>query len=125
MRILITGSREWSDGETIRKEILDALPGIPTYSGSHTIVHGGARGADRIAAQLAVGLAMKVEEYPAHWDLHGRRAGAIRNQQMVYRGADICLAFPLPGSVGTWDCVKRANAAGIRVEIAGHKGGVL
>lgn len=36
---------------------------------------------------------------------------------MVDLGADICLAFPTKSSIGTWDCVRRANAAGIRVII--------
>ena len=60
-----------------------------------------------------------METHPADWSTHGRAAGPIRNQQMVDRGADICLAFPTSSSIGTWDCVRRAKAAGIPVEI--HK----
>jgi hypothetical protein len=36
---------------------------------------------------------------------------------MVALGADICLAFPGPGSIGTWHCIKAAANAGIPVRI--------
>jgi hypothetical protein len=54
-----------------------------------------------------------VEKYPAEWHRLGKAAGPTRNQAMVDSGADICLAFPGPDSVGTWDCLKRAARAGI------------
>lgn len=41
----------------------------------------------------------------------------IRNQEMADRGADLCLAFPGPESVGTWDMIRKARAAGIPVHI--------
>lgn len=44
-------------------------------------------------------------------------AGGVRNQEMVNLGGYlVCLAFPLAGSRGTWDCVARARVAGIPVE---------
>jgi hypothetical protein len=36
---------------------------------------------------------------------------------MVGLGADLCLAFPLPGSTGTPHCVGLARAAGIPVRV--------
>jgi len=30
---------------------------------------------------------------------------------------DLCLAFPSPGSIGTWDMIRRAARAGIRVRV--------
>lgn len=40
-----------------------------------------------------------------------------RNQRMVDAAepGDHCLAFPDPESRGTWDCVRRARARGLRV----------
>jgi hypothetical protein len=51
----------------------------------------------------------------ADWDRFGKRAGPIRNAEMVAAGAMLCLAFHrfLPGSKGTKDCARRALAAGI------------
>ena len=107
-RLLITGSRDWSDRRAIRWALLLRGPG--------TVVHGAARGADRIAGQIGAELGWPVEAHPADWR-RGRGAGHLRNQAMVDLGADLCLAFPLPGSRGTWDCVRRANAADIPVVV--------
>jgi hypothetical protein len=78
------------------------------------IIHGKAKGADRIADEWAVVNFLPIEEYPADWDAHGKAAGAIRNQQMLDEGKpDMVVAFP--GRVGTADMVRRARKAGIRV----------
>lgn len=108
-RLLITGSREWTDEVAIHGALLLHGPG--------EVVHGAARGADRIAGALADRLGWPVDAHPADWDRYGRAAGTMRNRRMVELGADVCLAFPLPGSRGTWDCVRRARAAGIGVVI--------
>lgn len=115
MRMLITGSREYTDKEII----IDA---IEKYLGDEyiedvIIIEGGARGADRIAQQHALDMGYIVETYPANWDKYGKKAGSIRNQEMVDAGADICLAFPLEGSIGTYDCIRRAKKAGIETII--------
>jgi hypothetical protein len=50
-----------------------------------------------------------------------RAAGVLRNTWMVEHGPkpDVCLAFPGPGSRGTWDCVRKAAAFGIEVVVIG------
>jgi hypothetical protein len=119
IRILVTGSREWTDREAIWEE-LGAL------AGPIVIVHGdNPRGADRIAKEFAIAHAqfqVTHEAYPADWNTHGKAGGPIRNQRMVDLGADLCLAFPTARSVGTWDCIKRANRAGIPVRIVPARG---
>ncbi len=106
MRILVTGSRFWTQKDVIRQ----ALAAAPAGS---TVVHGAARGADRLADAVAKELGFTPEPYPADWTGLKKRAGSVRNQKMVDLGADVCLAFPGPESKGTWDCVKKARAAGI------------
>lgn len=108
MRVLITGSRDWTDASRIVKL-------LSHFAKDTTIIEGGARGADRLARQAAEELGLEVETHEADWDRYGRRAGPIRNQQMVDSGADLCLAFPLPESKGTFDCIERAEKAGIFV----------
>lgn len=112
-RILITGSRDWNDGQ----RILDALEWVSTNHppSSFTVVHGGARGADTMAHAAAESMGMETEVHPADWDKHGKAAGVIRNQHMVNLGADICLAFPVGESRGTRHCMGAAHKAGIRV----------
>lgn len=133
MRILITGSRRWSDQDAVERAIWRELDQAGLRHA--TIVHGGARGADTCAAGAAAVLHLDVEAHPADWstcaptcehaartDPHGVAycplAGPRRNQAMVDLGADVCLAFPLGESRGTWDCVKRAQTAGIPVRIS-------
>jgi hypothetical protein len=67
VRILVTGSRLFACHATVRIALAKAVEGQP---GPHTLVHGGAGGADRIAANLAAKQGWIVEEHPADW---GRR----------------------------------------------------
>lgn len=113
-RILVTGSREWHDSVSVARE-LGALRKRLEPGREIVVVHGAAKGLDTIAAFAAGVMKLTVEPHPADWTTHGKNAGPIRNQAMVDLGADICLAFPTASSVGTWDCVRRANKAGIRV----------
>ena len=119
-RILVTGSRDWSNAASVTREfhaLWYRLNGNQPPEG-HTriiVVDGAAPGLDEIAHREAVRRGWGSERHPADWTTHGKRAGPIRNQAMVDLGADICLAFPTASSVGTWDCVRRANRAGIRV----------
>lgn len=128
LRILITGSRDWTNKHAIAQALLKAIgdygphlivddPQLYTRVlwDQITVIHGGARGADRLAGHVAQNWRMNVDVVPADWDRHGRAAGHIRNQAMVDAGAHVCLAFPLGESRGTRDCMRRAHAAGIPV----------
>ena len=116
MKVIVTGSRDWVDPQPIR-EALSALPP------DTVVVHGGARGADRVTDSIARKLGLEVRVYVAQWAFFGRSAGFVRNQQMldVEGPVDLVLAFPLPQSRGTWDMVERAKAAGVEVKVWGSK----
>ncbi len=74
-----------------------------------TLVHGDARGADRMAADIATGWGWSVEPHPAS----GFSWPTVRNTHMVGLGADVCVAFPTSASRGTYDCANKAFNAGI------------
>lgn len=113
-RVLVTGSRRHSDVALHRTW----LAKVDAAWGRCTLVSGACpSGTDLLCEQEATRLGWAVERHPADWSMGGR-AGPLRNQSMVDLGADVCIAFPLPGSRGTWDCVNRAKAAGIPVRIA-------
>lgn len=117
-RILVTGSRRWDDAFVVDRELGALLRRIVREDWTEIVlVHGAAKGLDTIAAGMAAHYKLRPEPHPADWTTHSNGAGPMRNQHMVDLGADICLAFPLPRSVGTWDCIRRANAAGIRTII--------
>lgn len=116
MRLLVCGDRNWKDGEAIRQRIATLSP--------YVVIHGCARGADRLAGTVAKELGVGVEEFPAQWNTYGRAAGVIRNQQMLIEGKpDYVLAFhdDLEHSKGTADMVRRARGEGIQVEVWSHR----
>jgi YspA, cpYpsA-related SLOG family len=116
VRILITGSREWTDWRLLHWALKDAARGVRWDE--VTVVHGDCpSGADFFAGDFARCAGMTEERHPADWDKHGKAAGPIRNQEMVNAGADVCLAFFQPGAAnrGTRDCASRAERAGIPV----------
>lgn len=135
MRILCTGSREWTDEATVLVEITKAhgriAPNLP--ASAVTVVHGGCpRGADAIVDKVARDLGYTVEVHPANTRAHGSPlAFYLRNQEMVDEGASVCLAFWCPGGAieadrnamdeakgrGTADTFTRAAIAGIPVRI--------
>jgi hypothetical protein len=116
-RILITGSRTWADREVIRDQIADVIldSGANALGDGVTIVHGACpKGADQMADDVAATWpAATVERHPADWDRHGKRAGFLRNAEMVNLGADVCLAFIHDESKGASMTANLAEKAGI------------
>lgn len=120
MRVLVTGSRQWLSQSQLYNELDEALVSW-MRSGSEepfVVVHGGAAGADETAGRWVHdrrGLAPNaptVEVHPANWNRHGRSlAGNIRNHEMVILGADLVLAFLVPGAAnrGTRHCISEAK----------------
>jgi hypothetical protein len=122
-RVLITGSREFSD----RSIIAAALTKVYKENGKQPFIlcHGDARGADRISGSVArkYPKAMTEERHPANWRPNGpgsevdNGAGNRRNKAMVALGADVCLAFLKRDAknIGTRHCMRVAREAGIPV----------
>jgi hypothetical protein len=82
------------------------------------IVHGGARGVDRIAEDWAIVNWCPFRVYKADWDTYGKAAGPIRNQEMLdEEHPDLVVAFP--GGRGTQDMIDRARKQGY--EVAAHE----
>ena len=106
--MLVCGGRDFHDGAVMNRTLTTHLrPG-------DVVVHGGARGADALAGDVAGRiLGYSVEVYPADWAKHGKAAGPIRNQQMLDTGIDLVIA--LPGGRGTEDMIRRARNAGVPV----------
>jgi len=133
MRILITGSRTWTDADTIAKvlhrELLklelhpkyrDWICKVPAGNGNarpHVVLVSGAcpKGADVLCEEAALMMGWVVESHPADWSRFGKRAGYVRNAEMVSLGADLCIAFIKDNSKGATMCADLAEKAGIPV----------
>jgi hypothetical protein len=116
-RILITGSRDWNDIDQLTSVLRSAwnLAGQPEDA---VLVSGSCRtGADAIAEEVWDRQGYAIESHPADWDQFGKRAGFVRNAEMVNLGADICLAFIRNGSKGATMTAELAQKAGITTYI--------
>lgn len=109
-RILITGSRTWTDTEYIR-QVFTSLN--ETIDQDITLVSGHCpKGADMLGEKIALELGWDVELHPADWNQHGRKAGFIRNQKMVDSQPDKLVAFihnKSKGAAMTVQIAKKVN----------------
>lgn len=118
MRILICGGRDFN-----REDVFDrVLNSIKSVNGDLEIISGMARGADTMAVNFAKTHGYKLYEFPADWSKYNNAAGPIRNQQMIDEGnPDIVIAFPTKNSRGTWDMIRRAEKANIKIIIVNEE----
>lgn len=121
MRLLVTGSRDWPWPDAVGDEldkILDSPHGptlivVQGYSGNVDMA-----AYDWAAYEEALNIQdVKPESHEANWKELGKKAGPLRNKEMVDMGADLCLAFRLNKSRGTTDCMDRCYQAGIPVRL--------
>jgi hypothetical protein len=117
VRIIVAGSRGWTDRATFGWALDQALHLAIRCGERLTVVHGAAEdGADALAHEWvqrrqAAGAPVEEDPYPAHWDqctpecrhpvkrrkrtgdVYCPLAGFRRNQEMIDDGAAYCLAF--------------------------------
>jgi hypothetical protein len=114
LRVLVCGGRNYTDYEKIRQTLIE-LGGSAKIE---LVIHGAADGADSLANRAAFELDIPAQAVPADWKTYGRAAGPTRNQFMLDQyHPNLCLAFPDEESRGTWDMVRRAKKAGVKVEV--------
>lgn len=109
-RILVCGSRDWSDSFAIHACIC-AYPAA-------LFITGGARGADQIAAEECEFIGEHCAVIKPLWKKFGQRAGYLRNLVMLDLEPDLVVAFTT-GSRGTQHTINEARKRGIPVEVHG------
>ena len=120
-RIIIAGSRTITDYKYVFR-VLDKML-LPHRGSIDCIISGCARGIDSLAIEWGQKNGVKVEEFPADWKTHGKKAGPIRNQQMLTEGkANALIAFQdvrenPNGSNGTNHMIRISKAKGINVTV--------
>lgn len=115
MKVLICGGRHWKD----RRMIRDCMRSLPAGT---TVIHGAARGADKIAGEVAGDLGLKVMAFPADWQRLGKAAGPVRNLLMLEQNPDEVWAFHdnLAESRGTKNMLSLATKKGVQTRIFSH-----
>ncbi len=110
-RLLVCGGRDVTDTGWV----FSTLDRLQKAYGFDVVIEGDAKGADRIAGYWARKNRLTNLKFPANWEQHGKRAGPIRNQQMLDEGQpDMGVAFD--GGIGTYDMIRRLKNAGVYCE---------
>ena len=104
--VLVTGGRDQTT-RCAQRALFEELDALDGYYGIGLMVHGGARGADTLGGEWADSRGVDVKVQEADWTRDGKRAGPIRNQEMLDENSvDVVVA--LPGGAGTIDMKTRA-----------------
>lgn len=85
------------------------------------VISGGAKGVDTWAEEAARQCGLAVEIFHADWEGLGRKAGPIRNAQIV-EASERIVAFWNGHSRGTLNTIVQAQRAGLPIEIYGPSG---
>lgn len=108
MRLIIAGGREFDD-EALFEEMMRHFQ----TSKIDVVLSGKCpTGADAMGEKWAARRGIRIEEHPANWTAHGKRAGYVRNLEMAER-ADALVAFWDGASRGTKMMIDLANQHGL------------
>lgn len=102
---------------TARREqslLFSTLDRLNREHGFTMLAHGGASGADRLAAKWAMLSGVPQKSYVADWKRYGRSAGPRRNAGML-DAVKPGLVIAFPGGAGTKNCVELALTRDVRV----------
>lgn len=114
MKLAIIGSRAMTDYEWLCQRI-QHIVNAHQYTIS-TIISGGAKGADMLGERYAIEYNMPCIVHQAQWQQYGRKAGIIRNQDIIH-DSDIVIAFWDGISKGTKDSINKARKKGKLIHI--------
>lgn len=131
MIVIVTGGRDYPDREAVHR----ALDLVHALTPIEAVLHGACgatwprvrgpelTGADRWAHEWATERGIDVHPHPANWERYGKRAGPLRNEQMIEHAGQLSrwqyqrtLVLAAPGGAGTADCVRRARQTGLTVK---------
>jgi hypothetical protein len=94
MKLAIIGSRDFTDYSLLEQTLEFYKPYITL------VISGAAKGADSLGERWALSNKIKTLIFPANWNEYGKRAGFIRNEDII-QNCDCCVAF--------WDGVSKGT----------------
>lgn len=109
LRVIVCGGRDYAEREALGAT-MDRLHRLRHLI---EVIEGGACGADTMAGEWADSRGIKRTTIPADWKQYGRKAGPIRNLQMLELRPDGVVAFP--GGRGTANMIAQARKNRVRV----------
>lgn len=114
--ILVCGSRTWRNYSKL-ESVLDNIRTRQSAETTVELLSGGAAGADTMAERYAAEHSLPMNVDRPRWEAFGKRAGLMRNKQMVDKNPDLVVAFyaSKERSSGTAHTVRLARAKKITV----------
>jgi hypothetical protein len=94
MKLAIIGSRNFTNYSLLEQTLEPYKPKITL------VISGAATGADSLGERWALSNKIKTLIFPADWNRFGKRAGFIRNEDIIQH-CDCCIAF--------WDGVSKGT----------------
>ena len=119
-RIIVAGSRTFTGYNLVKKALEQYI--CEHKADKIIIVSGTANGADKLGERFAEENSIELHRFPANWNFYGKRAGYVRNTQMLdfakkASGEAVLMAFWDGHSHGTKNMIDIAKDAGITVLI--------
>lgn len=112
-RVIIAGGRDFNNYPGLVR-VMDKL--LSNINDEIVVVCGKARGADSLGEKYAKERGYAVRYFPADWDMNGRSAGYIRNEEMA-QNADALVAFWDGKSRGTQHMIQTAHKYKLSVRV--------
>ena len=121
MKVIIAGGRDYNNYAFLAQTMDDFV----NENNVEEVVCGCAAGADSLGAKWAKERGIPVKEFPAEWDVFGKKAGILRNHDMG-NYADFLVAFWDGQSAGTRDMISYMKQIGkhgtvIKYEISSNE----
>lgn len=114
-KVIVAGGRKFNDYNLLKSK-LDAILAEKRKTHQIYIISGMAKGADTLGEQYANENGFTVLGFPAEWNLYGKRAGILRNEEMAKVG-DALIAFWDGESPGTKHMIETARDKRLLVRV--------
>jgi hypothetical protein len=122
-KIIINGSRDFNNYTYLRLMLKEYIMTNQINPESIEIISGGAKGADTLAIKFAKEYNLNYKVMNADWNKYGKRAGIIRNAEMLTYAISnpndiaILISFWNGTSKGTKHMIDISNDKGIIVKV--------
>ena len=115
LKVIVAGGRDFNNYDLLAQK----LDKLFSKTANVVIVSGMARGVDSLAVKYAEENKIRVSEFPAKWNKHGKASGFRRNVEMA-RFADACVCFWDGKSVGTKHMIDTAKRMNLKLRVISY-----
>lgn len=116
MRVVVSGGRDFTDKDFV----YGSLDHVHSKTPITSMVQGEADGVDRLCKQWAIERGIPTINCAADWDKHGKKAGILRNIEMVdLHNPELAIIFP--GGKGTAHMTGVVRKKGLKRYIPPYK----